>query len=273
MNSYSEAKVLCVDDEPSVLSALKRVFMDEDYTFLTAQSGKEGIDILKTEDPQIIISDYRMPEMNGIDFLRQVRDIKPETVRIVLSGYADTASIVEAINEGQIYKFIPKPWNDDEIKVTVANALERYHLYKRNIELTSELQTKNAELEKLNAELQKLLDEKIMHLNFRDEILIKHQNILDSLPVGILGIDLNGMAVLMNRKWSKITGDKMCPLGENIDNKTPDELLNFVNDLKIKETHSTKTILCGVKGNLSGRQMDIKDGQQGIIIVFSPEED
>ncbi|MCE5313092.1 MAG: response regulator [Nitrospiraceae bacterium] len=273
MTIDTETKILCVDDEPSVLNALKRVFMDEDYTFLTAQSGREGIEILKAENPQIIISDYRMPEMNGIDFLRQVREISPETVRIVLSGYADTASIVEAINEGQIYKFIPKPWNDDEIKVTVSNAVERYHLYKRNLELTTELQKKNAELLNLNMQLQKLLDEKTMHLNFRDEILIRHQNILDTLPVGILGIDPNNVSVLTNRRWAEIAGDSICMLGENVNNKLREPLGSFVEELKHKKVHSIRTELCGIKGKLSGRQMDIDEGQQGIIIVFSPEED
>ena len=77
----------------------------------------------------------------------------PETVRIVLSGFADTASIVSAINEGEIYRFIPKPWNDDELKVTIANAIERYYLLKPNMELT-------AELVKVNEELKGLLEEK-----------------------------------------------------------------------------------------------------------------
>ncbi|MBN2653694.1 MAG: response regulator [Nitrospirae bacterium] len=273
MITETGAKILCVDDESSVLNAIKRIFMDEEYIILTAQSGKEGIDILKVEDPQIIISDYRMPEMNGIDFLRQVREIKPETVRIVLSGYADTASIVEAINEGQIYKFIPKPWNDDELKVTVANAVERYHLYKQNLELTKELQTKNTELKKLNTELQKLLDEKIMHLNFRDEILIKHQNILDALPVGILGIDPNNIAVLTNKKWSEIAGDTLCMLGENIERQIKEPLKSFIEEMKTKKIFSKKTSFGEIKGKLSGRQMDSEEGQQGTIIVFSPEED
>ncbi len=73
-----------------------------------------------------------MPNMNGVEFLREVRTRWPDTVRIVLSGYADTASIVSAINEGEIYRFIPKPWNDDDLKVTIANAIERYHLLKKN---------------------------------------------------------------------------------------------------------------------------------------------
>jgi two-component system NtrC family sensor kinase len=119
-------RILFVDDEINVLRSLERVFLEENYEILTASTGTEGFSVLQTVSPvQVVISDYRMPGMNGVDFLKEVRKLWPDTVRIVLSGYADAASIVAAINEGQIYKFIPKPWNDDELKVTVVNALER----------------------------------------------------------------------------------------------------------------------------------------------------
>jgi two-component system NtrC family sensor kinase len=137
-----EIKILCVDDEQNVLNALKRLFIDNDYSIFTAVSGQEGLNILEQEHAQIIISDYRMPGMNGVEFLKEVCNLRPDTVRIVLSGYADAAAIVSAINEGQIYKFVPKPWNDDELRVTVANAIERYFLYKKNKELGAELQKK-----------------------------------------------------------------------------------------------------------------------------------
>src|SRR5664279_3494055 len=123
-----QIRILLVDDEKNVLKALERTFLDEEYEILKASSGIDGLSILESVSPvQVVISDYRMPEMNGVDFLREVCKKWPDTVRIVLSGYADTASIVSAINEGEIYKFISKPWNDDELKVAIANALERYY--------------------------------------------------------------------------------------------------------------------------------------------------
>lgn len=101
-------KILCVDDERNVLKALRRLFMDEDnYDILVAESGAEGLALLEEEeDVRMVISDYRMPEMTGVEFLSQVYEKWPDTMRIVLSGYADTAAVVEAINLGQIYKFI-----------------------------------------------------------------------------------------------------------------------------------------------------------------------
>ncbi len=136
--------ILCVDDEANVLKSLKRLFLDEDYEILTAESGKEGLVLLEQRQPvQVLISDYRMPAMDGVAFFKQVHERWPDTVRIVLSGYADTAVVVAAINEGQIYKFIPKPWNDDELKVAIAQALEWYFLVKAKNELNEQLRQAN----------------------------------------------------------------------------------------------------------------------------------
>lgn len=150
-------RILLVDDEVNVLRALERTFLDEEYEVLTAPSGSEGLSILQDVSPvQVVVSDYRMPQMNGVDFLREVRRRWPDTVRIVLSGYADTAVVISAINEGEIYKFIAKPWNDDELRIAIINALERYSLNKKNIELTEALSAKIEELKQANAALERL---------------------------------------------------------------------------------------------------------------------
>jgi two-component system NtrC family sensor kinase len=150
-------RILLVDDEINVLRALERTFLDEEYEVLTACSGSEGLSTLRDVSPvQVVVSDYRMPQMNGVDFLREVRRQWPDTVRIVLSGYADTAVVISAINEGEIYKFIAKPWNDDELRIAIINALERYTLNKKNIELTEALSAKIEELKQANAALERL---------------------------------------------------------------------------------------------------------------------
>ncbi len=104
-----EIKILCVDDEKNVLKALRRLFMDEDnYEILVAESGEHGLAMLAEEEGiRMVISDYRMPEMNGVEFLRQVYEKDPDTIRIVLSGYADTASVVEAINQARFINLFP----------------------------------------------------------------------------------------------------------------------------------------------------------------------
>ncbi len=208
--------VLCVDDEVNVLKALERLFIDDDYEIHTAGSGREGLEILdRGVSVQIVISDYRMPAMNGVDFLKEVCRRWPETVRIVLSGYADTAAIVSAINEGQIYKFIPKPWNDDELRVTLANAVERYFLHRRNKELMEELKRKNEELEKVNAGLEHIVVERTSKLSLQNKILVMSQNILDSLPVGVVGFDMVGEIVQCNRLAAHLCGQDKDIVGKN----------------------------------------------------------
>jgi two-component system NtrC family sensor kinase len=144
-------KILCVDDEKNVLRALKRVFLDCDYEIITAESGSEGLEILNNTDTvQIVISDYRMPQMNGVDFLQEVYRNWPDTLRIVLSGFADMSIIMDAITEGHIYQFIQKPWDDDKLKATISKALDHYFMQQKMIGTEKELIKKHQELNNPN---------------------------------------------------------------------------------------------------------------------------
>ncbi|MBZ0157354.1 MAG: response regulator [Alphaproteobacteria bacterium] len=260
-----EIRILCVDDEPNVLNSLRRLFLDDDYTILTAASGQEGLGLLEREPVHLVISDYRMPGMNGVEFLKEVCREWPDTVRIVLSGYADTASIVSAINEGQIYKFIPKPWNDDELKVTVSNALERYFLYRKNRELTFELAQKNDKLVKL-------LQEKSASLEFRSRVLIAHQKIFDSLPVGIMGVDFENVLVLCNSAWREIAGAEWCLLGQSINGVMPDEIVALIEGVKRDSKAIMRFEIRGVRGIFMGSLLQ-DDVQKGVTLLFIREDD
>lgn len=198
MESSEKPVILCVDDEKNVLRSLERIFLDDDYEILTAASGDEGLQILESRGAcQIVISDYRMPVMDGVEFLRAVYQRWPETVRIVLSGYADAGAIVAAINDGHIYKFIPKPWNDDELRVTINNSLERYTLQKRNRELM-------IELARANEELERKVQLRTAELELRNQALTFSQCMLDALPVAVVGIDTKGMIVQGSRRTTQI---------------------------------------------------------------------
>lgn len=206
-------RILCVDDERNVLRALERLFLDEDYELLTAPSGAEGLEILDREAPvQIVISDYRMPGLNGVEFLREVRRRRPETVRIVLSGYADTAAVVAAINDGQIYKFIPKPWNDDDLKVTIANALEKYSLGKKNRELLEELRASNNDLVRINERLEAIVQERVAGLMMENRQLALIRLLLEELPLPVLACDPQGRVIYRNRAGEALpVGDLLPP--------------------------------------------------------------
>ncbi len=118
--------LLLVDDEPNVLASLKRILRREGYQILTASSGEEGLQLLAGNPVGVIISDQRMPAMSGIEFLSRVRVIHPDIIRIVLSGYTEVNTITEAINKGEVYKFLTKPWDDDELCKTIREAFMRF---------------------------------------------------------------------------------------------------------------------------------------------------
>jgi CheY-like chemotaxis protein len=124
-DSDRPGRILFVDDEVNVLNALRRLFHSEHYVTYFASSGAEGLEILHQNAVDLIISDMCMPEMNGAEFLAQVVMQWPETTRILLTGYADMQSTIEAINKGRIYHYCNKPWNDEELKLLVRNVLEQ----------------------------------------------------------------------------------------------------------------------------------------------------
>jgi FixJ family two-component response regulator len=121
-----KTRILFVDDEAFVLDALHRLFKDDGYSILLAGSAKSALEILRNAPAHVIVSDYRMPGMNGSEFLTTVAEEWPDTVRLILSGHADISSVVSAINDGQIYKFISKPWNNDELREVIRDSVERY---------------------------------------------------------------------------------------------------------------------------------------------------
>lgn len=118
--------LLLVDDEPNVLSSLKRTLRRDGYTILTASSGAEGLELLAQHSVGVIVSDQRMPEMSGVEFLSRARVMHPDTMRIVLSGYTEVNTITEAVNKGAVYKFLTKPWEDDELREVIRNAFLRH---------------------------------------------------------------------------------------------------------------------------------------------------
>jgi putative nucleotidyltransferase with HDIG domain len=157
-------RILCVDDEPSILSALKRVFRPHGYTILTATSGKDGLALLEQEPVDLVISDMRMPEMDGAQFLERVFAGWPATKRILLTGYADASATIAAINLGKIWRYVAKPWNDDELVLTVQQALAHRNLMEENARLTRLTQQQNAELKELNAGLEQKVAQRTAQL-------------------------------------------------------------------------------------------------------------
>ena len=132
-------KLLIVDDEPANLRMLERLFRN-DYDVISAESGSDGLEQLNHNDVAVIVSDQRMPGMKGIEFLKKAAAIRPQTARIILTGYTDVADLVEAVNSGIVYKYITKPWINTDLSQTIQRAVEHYDVSKTQSLLTQENQ-------------------------------------------------------------------------------------------------------------------------------------
>ncbi len=146
--------LLFVDDEPNILSALRRLFHGKGYRLLLAEGGEKGLELLEREPVDLVVSDMRMPGMDGARFLEQVRARWPGIVRILLTGYADISSTIAAINRGEIYRYVAKPWDDNDIVLIVRDALARKRLEEENLHLLDLTRRQNDELRELNANLE-----------------------------------------------------------------------------------------------------------------------
>lgn len=157
-------RLLAVDDESNILAALRRLFRTQGYELLTADSGKAALALLEQEPVDLVISDMRMPEMNGAQFLTEVKRRWPDTIRILLTGYAEISSTIEAINKAQIHRYIAKPWDEQDLLDTLRQALEVKRLQRDNATLDSQLQRRNEELSVLNASLENKVQERTLAL-------------------------------------------------------------------------------------------------------------
>lgn len=142
--------LLFVDDEENVLNAMKRLFRRENYRIFLAKSAEEAFTVLQKEKIQLIVSDHRMPVMTGAEMLAKVKQLYPDIIRIMLTGYADVNAIMGAVNEGAVYKFITKPWNDEDLRLTVGLALEQYDLIQENRTLKKEKVTQQKKISQLS---------------------------------------------------------------------------------------------------------------------------
>lgn len=152
--SAVQRRLLCVDDEANILNALKRLFRPHGYEILTADSGAQGLALLEKGEVDLVISDMRMPEMDGAQFLEQVRLRWPTTMRILLTGHADMRSTIAAINQGEIYRYVSKPWVDNDMITVVRQAIDLKNLLHEKVRLEELTHRQNLELQTLNAGLE-----------------------------------------------------------------------------------------------------------------------
>ena len=152
-----ECTVLFVDDEKNVLTSLERLFIREPYHTRFANSGREALELLESEPAHVVVSDMRMPDMDGLTLLRQVKETWPDAIRIALSAHTGLPQVLASINTGEVYRYLTKPLSPpDEIITVVRQAIELYRLRRDQRDLTASLAKRNRELEQTLAQVQQL---------------------------------------------------------------------------------------------------------------------
>ncbi len=168
MNNHT---ILFVDDETNILNSLKRLFRGGGYHILAATNGEEALEKLDNNQISLVISDQKMPGMSGVELLHQVRKRSPDTIRIILTGYADIKAAMEAINQGEVYRFVTKPWDPTEIRIIVSQALRQYDLIAENKKLYQLTDRQNRELKGLNNELERKVFLRTKEISLKNEEL------------------------------------------------------------------------------------------------------
>jgi PAS domain S-box-containing protein/diguanylate cyclase (GGDEF)-like protein len=206
--------LLLVDDEENILAALKRLLRRDGYHIVTANSAADGLQRLAEHDVDVIVSDQRMPGMTGVEFLRRAKELYPDTVRMVLSGYTELQSIIDAVNEGAIYKFLTKPWDDERLRGHVAEAFRQKDLADENRRLSRQLEQANNDLAGVNTVLEQLLAQRQDQAQLLEASAGSMRELIDRLPAAVVGIDPDGLLVFANAEASQLLPDIECALGQ-----------------------------------------------------------
>ncbi|MDD5330711.1 MAG: EAL domain-containing protein [Sulfuricella sp.] len=209
--ALGQRTLLLLDDEENILTALTRLLRRDGYHVLKASSASAAFDLLAENPVGVIVSDQRMPEMSGIEFLRRVKRIYPDTVRMVLSGYTELKSVTDAINEGAVYKFLTKPWDDDLLRANIKEAFQRYELSLDNRRLTDEMTAVNEELSLAKRALEKHVEQQAGEAQRNVGVLRVSQEMFEYMPVALIGVGEDGLVALANHKANEIFGTRQQP--------------------------------------------------------------
>ncbi|MBY0572503.1 MAG: EAL domain-containing protein, partial [Undibacterium sp.] len=191
--------LLLVDDEQNIVSALKRLLRRDEYQILTANSGAEGLDLLANNTVDVIMSDQRMPGMMGADFLRRAKELYPQTVRIMLSGYTELQSVTDAVNEGAIYKFLTKPWEDELLRVHVQEAFKLKSIFDENQNLSEAILVANTEMAVTNRKMEEMLLQKTEQIARVETSLAIVREVVHRIAYPVIGLDDEGLIVFVNK--------------------------------------------------------------------------
>jgi EAL domain-containing protein (putative c-di-GMP-specific phosphodiesterase class I)/FixJ family two-component response regulator len=261
--------LLLVDDEENIIASLRRLLRRDGYHILTANSGAQGLQRLAENKVDVILSDQRMPGMTGVEFLRRAKELYPETVRVSLSGYTELQSITDAINEGAVYKFLTKPWDDERLREHVNEAFRHKEMADDNRELSGRLQSANQELAVVNQRMQKLMDSQLERIRRDEAHLLSAHELLEGIPAPVIGFDIDGMVAYLNADANELFSADDSPLGRDAVEALPTELVHVWRasdgeQVNVQFGSRCFQVVCRAIGNKSG-------GKRGKLMVMTPQ--
>ena len=243
--------LLLVDDEENVRKSLIRILRHEPYRLLVAASGAEGLEILAREPVRMIVSDQRMPGMSGTEFLTRARAIKPDTVRIILTGFSDIKTAEEAINRVEIYRFLFKPWNDEDLRATIRQGLKKWELEQENRRLLAALADKNRELTEWNQGLERTVEERTRALKEAESQLIQSEK------MGSLGVLAGGVAHELNNPLGGIIGISQLLLLDTPPQSQLGQDLKTINQAAVHCSEIVKNLLAFARKGPADRREEV----------------
>ncbi|GAB4296983.1 MAG: hypothetical protein Kow0096_14730 [Thiohalomonadaceae bacterium] len=268
--------LLVVDDEENILRAVVRLLRRDGYTVLTATSGQQGLELLAQHPVGVILSDQRMPGMTGSEFLERAKALRPQTVRLMLSGYTDLQSVTDAINRGAIYKFLTKPWDDELLRANIREAFEHHELRAERDRLAGELYALNRQLAASNQGLQQRIDSQGRELDQHHRLLDLSREILEHLPVGVLGISEEGIVAVANSMAHALVGQAPgLLLGQSAAQVLPQDLRKVcqaaVQRQPLEQHHIT--VGDGRLLTVHATRLGAAPGCHGCVLVLVPERE
>lgn len=252
--NLNKHNIVIVDDEPMVTSSLMSLFKLEGYTGVNAfNSPLEALEYIKITNVDLVISDFYMPEMNGIELLKKTRLVNSGTTLILLTGYADKESAIKAINEIGLYRYIEKPWDNDDLLLCIKNGLERSNLLEKLEEKVQELENAKQKLEKYNVELESAVKERTEELreaNYKLSAIINHS------ADGIIAVSKQGEIIQSNPSF-----DAMCGVEKTAGQNISDLCANTGNEPLQKRLNEQKDVLVGgyiLQNKVSGKTIPVE---------------
>jgi len=260
--------LLLVDDEENIVSALRRLLRRDGYTIVTASGGEEGLKRLAEQEIDVIVSDQRMPGMTGVEFLNRAKALYPNTVRMVLSGYTELQSIIDAVNEGAIYKFLTKPWDDERLRSHIAEAFRQKELSDENRRLARQVETVNADLADLNGRLEQLLSQQREQSEILAASAGSMRQLVEELPAAVAAVDADGQIVFVNREASERLPGAAGWIGRNVRDALPGPLALLDPD---GAPLDVEVELGGLRFDVTTRMLPVGTSAKSLLLLFNPQ--